>query len=67
MTISVPLTSDLLHALESFLHRNRGRKKAEVMRQALEKYLEDQAVQDVLRASREPRLKGDLDALAARL
>lgn len=65
-TISVPLTAELLQALESYLRMNRGKNKAAVMREALDKYLEDQAVEAVLRAMKEPTLKGDLDELAKR-
>lgn len=66
-TISVPLTAELLRALESYLQLNRGKNKAAVMREALDKYLEDQAVEAVLRASKGPRLSGDLDELAKKL
>ena len=66
-TVSVPLPADLLKALEQYICQGSGRKKAEVMRRALEKYLEDEAVQAVLLASKEPRLRGDLDELAVRL
>lgn len=59
-TISVPLTAELLQALESYLRQHRGKKKAQVMREALDKYLEDQAVEAVLQASREPTLSGNL-------
>ncbi len=66
-TISVPLPARLLAALEQLIENGRGRNKADVMRRALEKYIEDMAVQEVLLASREPRLDGNLDELAARL
>ena len=66
-TISVPLTAELLHALESYLRQHRGRKKAEVMREALNKYLEDQAVEAVLQASREPTLHGNLKDLLKKI
>jgi predicted DNA-binding protein len=67
MTISVPLPTDLARRLMDFLRDKKTDNKAAVMRVALEKYLEDQAVEDVLRASREPRLSGDLDELAKKL
>lgn len=66
-TISVPLPADLLHHLEELIRQGRAPNKAAAMRMALEKYLEDQAVEKVLRASREPRLRGDLRSLARRL
>ncbi len=66
-TISVPLPADLLRKLDAFLRQNHSTNKAAVLREALEKYLEDQAVEAVLRASKEPRLFGDLDDLATQL
>lgn len=66
-TLSVPLTAELLEALERLIKQGKVPNKAAAMRAALEKYLEDQAVEAVLRAEREPRLKGDLDTLAKRL
>ena len=66
-TISVPLPAELLSALERLVREGRVANKAQAMREALKMYLEEQAVQDVLRAEKEPRLSGDLDALAAAL
>ncbi len=66
-TISVPLPADLLRALEGLVREGRVESKAHVMREALKMYLEEQAVQDVLRAEKEPRLSGDLETLAAAL
>ena len=65
-TISVPLTAELLQALESYLRMHHGKNKASVMREALDKYLEDQAVEAVLKAMNEPTLQGDLNELAKR-
>lgn len=66
-TISVPLPEDLLRALESLVRQGIASNKAEAMRLALKKYIEDQEVEAILRARREPRLEGDLDLLAAAL
>lgn len=66
-TISVPLPADLLSALEKFIRHSGGRNKADVMRRALEKYLEDQAVEAVLQAQREPTLHGNLDDLLKKI
>lgn len=38
-----------------------------ILRRALKRYIEEQAVEAVLRASKEPRLHGDLDELASKL
>ena len=66
-TISVPLPSNLLDQLTQLVKSGKAANKAAAMRMALEKYLEDQAVQEVLDARREPALYGDLDELAKKL
>jgi Arc/MetJ-type ribon-helix-helix transcriptional regulator len=66
-TISVPLPSDLLRQLEELIRQGKAPNKAAVMRIALEKYLEDQAVEAVLQAEREPTVFGDLDELSRKL
>lgn len=66
-TISVPLSAELLEHLEDLVRQKKAPNKAAAMRTALEKFLEQEAVEAVLRAEREPRLEGDLDELAKRL
>ncbi len=63
-TISVPLPADMLKALENLVRQGRASNKADAMRKALRLYLEEEAVQAVLRAKNEPRLKGNLRDLA---
>lgn len=66
-TISVPLPADLLHHLENLVAQGKAPNKAAAMRAALEKYLEDEAVQAVLDAEKEPTLYGELDDLVKRV
>ena len=66
-TVSVPLPADMLEALEKLVEQGYAPNKAAAMRKALEKFLEDQAVETVLKASKEPRLAGDLHELAKKL
>lgn len=66
-TISVPLTDEQYRHLMELVKQGVGANKADVLRKALEKFAEDQAVEAVLRASREPSLDGDLDALMKKL
>lgn len=66
-TISVPLPEDMLRAIEDLITRGIASNKADAIRRAVQKYIEDQEVEAILRASKEPRLKGDLDELARRL
>ena len=66
-TISVPLSPELMKALQHLIDQGVATNKADVLRKALKFYSEQQAVEDVLRAMGEPRLSGDLDELAAQL
>lgn len=66
-TISVPLPAELLIALEKLVEDGVAANKADAIRKALAAYLENQAVEAVLHASREPNLCGNLDTLARKL
>lgn len=66
-TISVPLTPELEGKLDNLVEQGVGENRAAVMRQALKRLAEEQAVEAVLRASREPSLKGDLRTLMRKL
>lgn len=66
-TISVPLSAELLKQLEQLVKTGRAPNKAGAMRIALEKYIEDQAVQAVLDAQKEPTLYGNIDELMKKL
>lgn len=63
-TISVPLDETLLRNLDALVSDGVASNRADAMRKALKKYAEDQAVESVLRAQKEPSLRGDLDELA---
>lgn len=66
-TISVPLSADLLKVLDELVADGIAVNKADAMRKALKKFSEDQALERILRAEKEPRLEGDLLELAAKL
>lgn len=66
-TLSVPLPANLLTALENLVKKGSASSKADAARKAIEKYIEDMAVEDVLQASREPSLEGDLDELLKKI
>ncbi len=67
-TLSVPLNPTLEAFIESMVKAGRGHNKSAVVRNALEKYAEDEAVEAVMRSMREVKagkaLGGDLDDLA---
>ena len=66
-TISVPLPEDMLRAVKNLVKQGVEPNTSELVRKALKKYLEDQAVEQVLRAQEEPNLEGNLDDLAKKL
>ena len=59
-TLSVPLTPTLEKFIESQVKSGNAANKADVVRRALVRFAEDEAVRAVLEASQEPTLKGDL-------
>lgn len=67
-TLSVPITSALATFIDEMIRRGVASNKAEVVRQALTRFAEDQAVDAVLRAEQEARdgkiLRGNLRDLA---
>ncbi len=65
-TLSVPLTPELAKFIEETT-KNTGQTKADIMRQALTLYAEEQAVRKVLIAASEPSLEGDLNDLMRQL
>jgi predicted transcriptional regulator len=65
-TISIPLDSELTKYIEDTA-RESGLSKADLVRQAIRLYAEEQAIQKVLRAAAEPTITGDLDTLLKQL
>lgn len=63
-TVSVPLSDDMLRHIQELIDRGIAANKADAIRKAVKKYLEDQAVETILQARKEPTLEGDLDELA---
>jgi len=49
------------------LTKETGASRAAVMRKALERYAEEQAINAVILAEHEPTLRGDLDILLAQI
>ena len=66
-TLSVPLNKNLEEIVNSFVKSGYASNKAEVMRKALIFLAEEEAVQDVLRAEKEPTLSGDLRELMKKI
>ena len=66
-TLSVPLSPEIMQGIEKLVAEGIAENKAELARKAIKYYLEEHAIQSVLKASKEPNLAGDLDELAAKL
>ena len=70
-TLSVPLPSALEDFIDEMVRSGAAANKADVVRQALVRFAEDQAVEAVLRAEQEVRegkiLRGDLRDLVKRI
>ena len=66
-TLSVPLSGDMLRGIENLIKQGVASNKADLVRKAIDKYLEDQAVEAVLKAMKEPSLEGDIDELADKI
>ena len=59
-TLSVPLTPKLEEFINDQVKSGRAANKADVVRRALTSFSEEEAVQEVLNAMREPILRGDI-------
>jgi Arc/MetJ-type ribon-helix-helix transcriptional regulator len=66
-TISVPLNSKLELSLDYLVKSGVADNRAAVMRKALERLTEDEAIAAVLRAEQEPTLRGDLKDLMKKI
>lgn len=62
-TLSVPLNKDLEEIVISMVKNGFAHNKAEVVRKALIRLAEEEAINEVLRAEKEPILRGDLREL----
>jgi len=70
-TLSVPIPQNLEIFIDDMIRGGKASNKAEVVRQALTKYAEDQAVEMVMQSMREYKegkvLEGNLDELLEKM
>ena len=59
-TISVPISGKQEAFIESYIKNGGAENKAQVVRKALDRLSEEEAIREVLEAEREPVLRGDL-------
>ena len=62
-TISVPIPPAMEESLNELIRNGRGANKAEIVRRAIDVFLEKEAIDEVIRAAQEPSLSGDLREL----
>lgn len=62
-TLSIPISGDLEKFIEDMVKSGKGANKADVVRRALREYHENEIVERILQAEREPTLRGDLKDL----
>lgn len=65
--LSVPVPDKMLESINDLIKQGIVANKAEFARRAMQLYLENEAVNTVLKASKEPSLKGDLEELSKKL
>ncbi len=66
-TLSVPLSPELEKFIDNQVKSGNAANKADVVRRALTRFSEDEAVRVVLEASQEPTLRGDLRELVKQI
>lgn len=65
--LSVPLTKELEEFIENQVKLGKSENKASVVRRALRRLAEEEAIMTALRSEQEPTLHGDLDELAQKV
>ena len=66
-TLSIPVTAEQEAFIVAYIKAGNADNKAEVVRRALNRFAEDEAVNAVLQAEKEPTLHGDLRELMKKI
>ena len=66
-TISVPLSKEGEERLDTLIRQGVGSSRADVMRKALDRLAEEEAIAAVLNAMKEPSLSGDIRKLLKKI
>ena len=64
--VSVPLPNNMITNINNLIKKGVASSKAELIRMAISKFIEEQAVNAVLNAEKDPNLAGDLDDLTTK-
>ncbi len=63
-TLSIKLDKRLIDHMDGFIEDGVAENRLEFIQKAVNQYIQDQAVESILRAQKEPDLEGNLDELA---
>lgn len=66
-TLSIPVDDEMARQIKALIAQGVAKNITDIGRTAIKKYLEDLALEQVLKAQQEPSLSGDLDDLADKL
>ena len=66
-TLSIPVSTETSQRIKHAIQNGWGNSITDIGRTAINQYLDDLAVAQVLKAAEEPSLCGDLDDLASKL
>ncbi len=66
-TLSVPISPEHEEFIQKYIKEGKADNKAQVVRRALTRLSEEEAVEAVFRAMSEPSLKGDLRELSKKM
>ena len=66
-TLSVPVSGELEKFIEKMVRDGKGSNKADVVRRAIISFAENEAVETVLKAQKEPSLRGNLGYLMKKI
>ncbi len=66
-TISIPISSEQERFIDGYIKEGKADNKAQVVRRALIRLSEEEAIEAVLRAEKEPILRGDIRDLMRKL
>ncbi len=66
-TLSIPVDEETLRKIQALIAQGLAKNITDIGRTAINKYLDDLAVEQVLKAQKEPSLSGELDELATKL
>ena len=66
-TLSIPVSRELEDFINEMIKEGKGANKADVVRRALREYRENEAIERILKAQKEPTIRGNLRELIKKI